>query len=212
MTGTQFSPAQREARRGPAGAEGRMTQGSGGWGAGNAAPLGPGGGQINSGPCEAGQGRAAAPGATHPASHTTPPHPARTQSRAELPPPPGPTLTTHVHTYSHTRCPRTARPHRPQQPWALCVQPGSSLACLPEQSSQGSPLAARKPGEILPVSPTCSPRTPAWPAPGQLRGLWSRPGGMWGCGKGPPTPSTASTLECAERSGRPNPRSAPRGG
>ena len=48
------------------------------------------------------------------------------------------------------------------------------------------PWPPGKPGETLLVSPTCSQGPQPGLLHGQLRGLRSRPGGVWGCGKGPP--------------------------
>ena len=104
-----------------------MTRGE--LGTGNPAALGD---QINPGLCEAGQGRAAVPGATHSASHTTPPCP-----WAHHTPDPWahhtPTSSVHIvnHLVPHSphictiictlTCTLTAHalhaPHPPQQPW-----------------------------------------------------------------------------------------------
>ena len=105
--------------------------------------------------------------------------------------PPGPTLTTHLHdhlhTYLHTHCPRIARPPSPTAALGLCL---SSLAPLwlgsLDSPAKTPPWPPGKPGETLLVSPTCSQGPQPGLLHGQLRGLRSRPGGVWGCGKGPP--------------------------
>lgn len=212
---THHAPYQSDRHRGrpgrtQQGAEGRTTgrERGGGW---QSCPPGALGDQINPGLCKAGQGRAAAPGATHSLTHHTPtpvgtPHPHIQRARQ----PPGPTLTTHLHTCPHTHCPHTACPHPPQQPWGSVSSLSSLWLGSLDSPAKTPPWPPGKPGETLLVSPTCSPRTPAWPAPQSAEGAQEQARRGTGVWERPPTPSTAIALEFAERSGQPNPRSARR--
>lgn len=171
----------------------------GGW---QSCPPGALGDQINPGLCEAGQGRAAAPGATHSASHTRPPRPRAHHT---------PTSSVHVShlvphsphicTLARTRTAHALHAPTPHSsPGALCP------ACLLSGLAPWTVRPRRPLGHPESLGRFClsPPHAPQGPQPGllhgQLRGLRSRPGGARGCGKGPPPrlpPSPWNSLSAA---------------